>query len=269
MRFRGPALDRAVRHDVLVAMAFWWGRRRDARRADAPADEQRAIEAEYEATRDAYRRLLPFVGLARCPFTGVEAFHSLDHLGLDGPWWDHAAPVRPVEDLPSTWLAMPGALAIDADHVESFPFQAITGPGVPYVVRRLVEQPGVVAVLSAVPVGHHLGYAITYFAEGDPPDVRRANTWGASTYPVRRRDGSAAWAQVDEWPPDNDYDLGPWIRTGKLRWIAPGDDELRLRTEVTGCPFLGLEGPITYGIVQRGSVRYPPPPPPAAWGIRL
>ena len=41
---------------------------------------------------------------------------------------------------------------------------------------------------------------------------------------------------------DKEYDLRPWLESGRLRWIAPGDDSLELRTGADGCPYLDLPG---------------------------
>jgi hypothetical protein len=43
-------------------------------------------------------------------------------------------------------------------------------------------------------------------------------------------------------PADNDYDLDPYLVSGKLLWIAPGDGTALLREDAGGCPYRGLEG---------------------------
>ena len=52
----------------------------------------------------------------------------------------------------------------------------------------------------------------------------------------------SACRSVPDDPADFDYDLELYIRTGRLLWIAPGDETLTLRSTVEGCPFLGLPG---------------------------
>lgn len=36
--------------------------------------------------------------------------------------------------------------------------------------------------------------------------------------------------------------MRPWLDSGKLLWIAPGDDHLELRSGSAGCPYLNLTG---------------------------
>lgn len=256
-------LDRRRRHDALVLYAFAWGRRRDLRRAGAGPSELSDVEQLAAEAREAYRDSVPVIGLARCPFTDEVAYHSLDPVDLDGLWWDYDNPVRPVEDLPSTWLAMPGAMRL-APEVTTVPFLAKPGPARPFVVHRLISHPAVRAVISQVAVGAHTGWPVTYFASGPVGDRDYVNTWGAPTYPVRRADGTWGWAQVTEWSPDCDYDLRPWLASGRLLWIAPGDASLTLREGVDRCPYVGITGSTEWARIEGGEVRYPEPPPPGA-----
>jgi len=41
-----------------------------------------------------------------------------------------------------------------------------------------------------------------------------------------------------------DFDLTPWIASGQLRWIAPGDPEGEVVGEASGelCPYIDLSG---------------------------
>lgn len=198
--------------------------------------------------RARYLELLPRVLLARCPFTGVEVRHSLDTLGLDGPWWDYERPLRPAtEDVPPAWLAMTGAVAL-APAVEATPFLVRPGPGAPAVLPRLLQHEAVRAVVSQVAIGRHTGFAVTYFAEGAPA-VLPVDTWGANEY---RTGGLGAPLPVSDGA--FDFDLGPWIERGRLRWIAPGDPAATLRDTVADCPYLRLDGPRETQHIQDGVV---------------
>jgi hypothetical protein len=54
-----------------------------------------------------------------------------------------------------------------------------------------------------------------------------------------RRNGQPYWTiKNDPW----DFELAPWIASHKLRWIAPGDPELRVSSAPEPCPYLGLPG---------------------------
>jgi hypothetical protein len=198
-------------------------------------DEMELLEALDDVT-DAYLAALPRVDVARCPFTGVTATIAIDTYGLDGPWWNALAALRPVEARPATLVAFTGALRLAAE-VERPRHLVKPGPGVPFVLPRLMAVDGVRAVIRAVAVGAHLGWTIAYFAERFPEDAARANDWGADHYPLA--DG---WDAVPDSGEVRDFDLAPWIERGRLAWIAPGDATLTPRTTVEGCPFVGLAG---------------------------
>ena len=191
--------------------------------------------AALEAATDAYLDALPRIDLARCPFTGVTATLAVDTFGLDGPWWHYLAALRPVEARPATLVAFTGALRL-TEPVEHTRALVKPGPGVPYVLPRLLADGTVRAVIRAVAVGAHLGWVVTYFAER-PTDAPRANDWGADHYPL-----GEGWDSVIEDGDAHDFDLAPWIERGRLAWIAPGDATLTPRTTLDGCPYVGLAG---------------------------
>ncbi|MEI7926810.1 MAG: hypothetical protein WCI61_11580, partial [Chloroflexota bacterium] len=118
---------------------------------DADGDEMPLLLALDDAT-EAYLDALPRVDLARCPFTGATATIAIDTYGLDGPWWNYLAALRPVEARPPTLVAFTGALRL-ADRVERTRHLVKMGPGVPYVLPRLMAVDGMRAVIRAVGVG--------------------------------------------------------------------------------------------------------------------
>jgi hypothetical protein len=205
------------------------------------------------ACEEDYLASVPALTLARCPFTGAELVHSIETRGLDGPWWRYDNAVRPVEDPPPTFFALTGAVKLAPD-VEWFPFLCKPGPEVPFVVPRLLEHEAVRAVISQLAIGAHQGFAITYFADPVPEGLARFNDWGSDHYETL--DG---WASTFEDAEPLDFDLGPWISSSKLSWVAPGDLEFRLRTELDSCPYLGLLGRPSFLRIQAGDVWTPPP----------
>ncbi|MFA7250051.1 MAG: hypothetical protein WC273_10520 [Dehalococcoidia bacterium] len=215
--------------------------------SDDDGDEMEILEALDDAT-EAYLAALPRVDLARCPFTGVTATLAIDTYGLDGPWWNALAVLRPVEARPVTVIAVTGALHLNQP-VERTRHLAKPGPGAPYILPRLLAVEGVRAVIRAVRIGAHLGWTITYFAERYPPGAQRANDWGADHYPLG--DG---WDAVVEDTDAHDFDLAPWIDRGLLSWIAPGDATLTAHGTVEGCPFVGLPGVRTLQRVEGADV---------------
>jgi len=220
----------------------------------------RATEAGVPEDVERYRESLPEVPVARCPFTDALVCWPIDTAGLGGRFWEYPRGVRrDPRDLPASWLAMTGAMRLTAP-VEDPPFTVVPGPGVPFVVPRILgAAPDVRGVIAQVAVGRHTGWAISYF--GWPaPGTRLVNLWGTGSAPGP---GSAPGLGAG---PDTvreasgveryDFDLEPWVGTGALLWITPGDESATLRKGVDNCPFLGLAGPRRFAVLERGEVRY-------------
>ena len=202
---------------------------------------------------DAYAESVPRLPLARCPFTGTTIHHSCDDAGLDGLWWCYESPVRPDESLPPTFLALTGAVTISPPP-EEFPFLCKPGPAVPYVLPALLSQRPVKSVLRAFPVGRHTAYALSYFVELPGLTLARPNTWGTGLHTWTDQSGRQRWAEADEDGEIRDFDLAPWLESGQLMWIAPGDASLTLRSGAAGCPYVGLGGERRPQYVQFGEI---------------
>jgi hypothetical protein len=202
-----------------------------------------------------YKELLPEIPVARCPSTGVVIRWPIDTVDLTGWFWDYDAPMRRVVPLPPTWRAMTGAVRL-TEPVEPAPFLCSPGPGVPFVVTRIIESPDIQAVISQVPIGRHIGWPITYFGP-TLRGVRLVDLWGTRSYPVFDDEGTwIGWANAIPDVGDYDLDLEPWLRSGKLLWIEPGDESATLRDGVEGCPYLALEGVRKLQYLQDGKLWY-------------
>lgn len=222
-------------------------------RPDEPPAVAAEITARLASLEDEYCRVLPVVRMSRCPFTGEVVRHSLDVDGLDGPWWDHGATVRPEERLPPTYLALCGALRIGPSP-ESAPFVCCPGPGDPYVLPEFLGMDEVSAVLSSIRVGAHRAYPVFYFADPVPVRLPRVNTWACDHYTFMDNDGRLWRGRREPRVDDAEFDLAPWIRAGKLLWIAPDDQTLTLRSDVRACPYLVPDGPRAFQRIYRGHV---------------
>lgn len=225
-----------------------------------------SIEPELDATTERLRQLtnwyranVPTLELSRCPFTGAVWRHSIDSHGLDGLWWDYDKPARPLDEpLGGKHLCFTGAMRL-AEPVENTPFESRPGPEIPFVVPRLLDAPFTKAVLSQVPVGRHTGYLVVYYSTQIPPDVLRTADWG--TEYANWPNAAGEWEASDFYDSEDtqDSNLVPWLQSGRLLWIAPGDDELRLREGVEGCPYVGLSGRVIPCRIKRGRVWWPEP----------
>jgi hypothetical protein len=199
-----------------------------------------------------YEDGLPRIAISRCPLTGEVVMHTFDPYGLDGLWWNYDAPVRPLMERFVTCLAVTGAVYLDKE-LEWFPFLCKPGPGVPYVYPKLLDIEGIYGVVYKRPVGRHTAYAILYYAAEPVTGVEMPNSWGTNTY-WDDSDGNPGWYTSLDNPGEWDFNLRPWVQSGKLLWIAPGDSKMTLRSDLTECPYFDLPGVKPIQRISRGKV---------------
>ncbi len=188
-----------------------------------------------------YEAGLPRYFLSRCPFTGVPIQLSIDTMGIDGLWWDYEAAVRPIEVLPLSVFAFTGAINIKSE-IPKVPFLCKPGPGVPFVIPRLLINPEIKAVISTIKIGNITAWPIFYFAENIPSNLIRINDWGRDYYMAETVNYEGYAMQTYDYYIDYDFNLEFYIRTGRLLWIEPNDDEMKLNSTVSDCPYIGLKG---------------------------
>jgi len=244
-----------------------------SRRNKKAEDELDAVRASLSEAREEYRRSVPVVPLSRCPYTMQVVYHSIDHYGLDGLWWDNEVPIRPVDVLPATFFTLCGALKFGGA-VEKTPFPVRPGPEVPYVVPEVLSTPGIKAVISSTTVGEHTAYPIFYFIENWETAPEPMNLWGARYWQYLDADGVLKHNEYGVVPIEDDsyleeaegdessegedtdytfdFDLKKWVEQGKLLWIEPGDGTFTLKTGVAGCPYLNLEGSRAFTVIRDG-----------------
>ncbi len=211
--------------------------------------------AAVEAVRVRYLDLLEPVVVARSPHSGELLRWPIDTVDLDGWFWDSQAPIRRAPEVPASWLAMNGAMRLTLP-VTYAPFIAMPGPEAPFVVPRLLSRPNVVAVIAQVPVGAHIGWPITYFGPL-PPDAALENEWGSDHFAIFDDAGVyRGRGETPPWPPSYDFNLAPWLESGKLLWIAPGDESGTLYQGVAHCPYVGIDGDHGLTFVDEGTVRH-------------
>jgi hypothetical protein len=188
-----------------------------------------------------YEELLPTQTLSRCPFSGEKVNMAIDTMGLDGYWWNYDDPVRPDKNFPETVFAFTGAVGIK-EKIPVTPFLCKPGPGIPFVVPRLLVEPNVKAVISSIEIDGMQAWPIFYFAQPTPYDIVRINDWGQDYYVAEHENGEGYVMQTRDYYIDYDFDLEFYIRRGSLLWIKPNDPSFLLRSTVEDCPYLGLEG---------------------------
>jgi hypothetical protein len=212
-----------------------------------------ALSDELYGLVTRYKAGLPHLAVSRCPFTNEPAIHSLDAHDLRGMWWRAERPARPLVEPHAgrTFVALTGAMRL-ASPVERTEFVAQPGPGVPFIKPSLLRRPEVKATLSSFAIGRHTGFVIVYFSSQPIALADRPTIWGTQ---VPDLDPNYRW---DDYMPDDhrqwDFALAPWLHSGKLSWIAPGDPSLALRSGLSGCPYVDLEGPRRVQYVSVGKV---------------
>ena len=236
----GEALTKDER-DALLAKIHELEERMD----ESGIDEReygRRKESFYEALGEYFDRL-PRVVMSVCPFTGDPLKRSFDPYGLDGPWW-HKDLLADIEEprAPETFKVLLGALALGDREPEEATEEVIPGPEVPFVIPSLIGLPGMVAVVSRLEMtSGDVAYPIAYFSPEDIPQEDLHQPWLRQEFWYVDEEGEEGWTICnDVW----DFELEPYLESGKLRWIQPGDEDFRLMDRESGvdCPYVGLEG---------------------------
>lgn len=245
-RERRTAVLEAI-EDVVVA-------RRGAEEAGATSEEIGRLRRRVLDLRQQYVEDLPQRPIARDPFGGSIVTAAVDTAGLDGPFWDAQDPARRAEVMPPSFVVLTGAMRLSRLHLEHTPHLCLPGPQAPFVVPALLGRDGVKAVLATVPVGPHIGYAVSYFTPRDSEPPPLPNEWGRREHWLRERGRPLTMSGSFDVDPSPDVDLRPWIDRAKLAWVAPGDAAMRLRWALPGCPYLTWRGPYRHQRVQAGEI---------------
>jgi hypothetical protein len=225
---------------------------------DYTPERLRALEAVRKELRAGYLRTLPRIDLGRCPFDESMTLKGMDVYGLNGPWWDVQWADVPAHG-DSHFVTYLGAIDLGGtklDGVASGRTAEIRpGPGVPYVVPRLLGMKGVRCVLKSTRLfdGAAVAYFMSYYSETRFPSEASHQEWLRQTYWYRNSENQLRWnAANDSW----DFDLERWLsQPDKLYWIAPDDPPWKLRSGPYGCPFVGLRGVRQPQIIHNGRVR--------------
>jgi hypothetical protein len=115
-----------------------------------PDDVQQECEQLYDdmqRTKAAYEALLPCVAMSRSPIEPeFTVYGSFDPYGLDGLWWrpDWAGLEPPA---PPSLCCLTGAVSFGDKAPDTSALGIFPGPQAPFVIARLLEMDGMVAVV--------------------------------------------------------------------------------------------------------------------------
>lgn len=200
----------------------------------------RLQDAYYQILGE-YGDRLPRVAMGVCPITRQPLLSSFDPYGLDGPWWWKDRPFEIDEAKPPpTFRVLLGALALRGRIPEEVGDEVIPGPGVPFVVPRLMALPGMVAVISSLELATgDTAYPVSYWSTMEIAAEDLHQPWLRPQQWIDGDDGSQSWMIAnDPW----DFDLSAWIAADKLLWIDPGGKDVVGRASGRACPYADLQG---------------------------
>ena len=219
-------------------------------------DEYSKYNKLYNEVRDNYKNKMPIIEISCCPLCNEKLFYDIDVLGLDAPWWSKSFPPgdNPKHKTCKHFRLLTGAIDLHGrDPIESdlHPQREIyPGPGAPFVIPTILENPGMIAVISSFksPQGDTY-YAIAYFSPDWVHASQLYQPWARQATKVYDRDGNyEGWTILNHpW----DFDLQPYIEKKQLVWIPP--DEEKIVNSGT-CPYVNLKGIQKPQIIKNGKV---------------
>lgn len=211
--------------------------------SSANRNERDRLRERLLVLQGEYADRLPRVTMSVCPFTGDPLKRTLDPWGFDGPWWHKDRTFTPQEPAPpATFKTLLGALDLRGRTPSDAELMVIPGPDAPFVVPRLLELPGMAAVISRLELATgDVAYPIAYFSpeEIEPDDLHQF--WTRPELWLNTVGGDDGWIMAND---PFDFDLAKWIETGQLWWcesLEPGAKPLG-RESGRACPFVGLPG---------------------------
>ncbi|MBF0233806.1 MAG: hypothetical protein HQK65_12325 [Desulfamplus sp.] len=218
-------------------------------------EECKKLTAEKRQLMSEYPKYLPMVSISRCPFCNKVLNYCIDTYGFDGPWWKKGAlaDYSPPKGCEHFRLLLG---AIDFQNYE--PSEAavvdeiLPGPGVPFIIPRLLELPKMVAVISDLKLSNEYKcYLIAYFSQTPIHGAYLHQPWTREAYQVVDTNGKyQGWSiSTDPW----DFDLEPWIKKNKVFWIEPDDSTHILHTTLP-CPYTNLSGVKAPQLIKNGKL---------------
>jgi len=190
-----------------------------------------------------YYESLQEVVFSVCPYTGEPLIGSFDPIGLDGLWWmEFTRNPGGLIKRPTHFRLLRGAVNLQGKTPVGVRHKAMVGPGIPYVIPRILRLPTMKMVISQRTMENgYLVYPLAYFSVEAPAPGQLTSSWlEKDVYYYHDAQGKSAWRVAnDAW----DFDIANWIQQDKIRWIMPGESVLApASTHPEDCPFVTLDG---------------------------
>jgi len=205
--------------------------------------QRNSLKDRYYEIIQKYSECLPRMTLSKCPYCGKPLNRVFDPYGLDGPWWWASGICNFKEpDHCSHFQVLLGALNLHGrDPIEVKDEEVMPGPDVPFVVPNLLKLPGMVAVLLQLSLATgDTAFPIAYFSNKKIPPRMLHQPWCRQEYWYKTESGDTVWSTAND---RYDFDLKPYFKSGKLKWIDLEEKGLPFHTiSDEKCPFIDLPG---------------------------
>jgi hypothetical protein len=211
--------------------------------APAPSENEEPLlfERMFQTLAE-YSDRLPRERLSVCPYCGEPLKRVFDPWGMDGMWWHSTVKVAFEEPAACEhFRVLLGALNLAGRAPAEVRAQVLPGPDVPFVVPKLLDLPGMVAVVGSLrlPSGD-LAYPIGYFSDQPTRSNQLHQSWCRESFWYTDTNDKPMWFIAND---EFDFELRPWLERGKLRWVDLEEEGSKTLGSADGkCPFLDLPG---------------------------
>lgn len=227
---------------------------RPPKRQNHEMSELKNLRGEFISLLQEYAENVPHIPVSRCPICRETLELAIDLGSIDAPWWWDMCPEPFAEPRACEhFQVFLGAVDFHGlEPGEADVWGVLPGPGMPYVVDRLLSMEGMQAVVNTLRIGpSYSGYLIAYFSAEPVDQAALHQEWRRQTWTLFNEDGEPVAQNIvnDPW----DFSLAPWLDNGKLLWIVPEDSSLTLR-EGRPCPYENIEGVQQKQIIGSGKL---------------
>lgn len=234
-------------------------KRKGPEKASYSIEQRREMYQQENRLLEEYAENVPFHAFSRCPFCQSVVEMPMDTLGLDGIWWWKVCPVDFAElETCEHFQVFLGALDLHGRIPHEITDAVGPGPGVPFVIARLLGIESVKAVLSSFQLETgDTAYIVTYFSEEPLDQADLHQEWRREFYSLEDDDDEAVASEtkLDPW----DYDIESWVEKGKLMWVHAGDESFELHSG-SPFPYSSLDGIRESQIITQDGVFLLPAP---------